>query len=194
MVIRMNKKLYLKQYYLLHKKVILNRVKKYYEMNRDRFLLYHKEYYLKNYRIITLKNSLYAKKHLQEHTISCKKYSQSHKKERRVYFKKYRQILHNKLTNNLRKRVWDALKNNIKSTNTLKLLGCSVEFLKQYLEKQFKQGMSWNNYGKWHIDHIKPCAKFDLSKSKEQRECFHYTNLQPLWAKENCSKNDRYGV
>jgi hypothetical protein len=48
--------------------------------------------------------------------------------------------------------------------------------------------MSFKNYGKWHIDHIRPCASFDLSKASEQKECFHYTNLQPLWAEDNLSK------
>jgi hypothetical protein len=48
--------------------------------------------------------------------------------------------------------------------------------------------MSWSNYGAWHIDHIKACAKFDLTIDSQQRECFNYTNLQPLWAKENIAK------
>ena len=76
------------------------------------------------------------------------------------------------------------------------LIGCSIEFLKQYLEKQFTKGMSWDNYGNpngdhtncWHIDHIKPCVSFDLTQENQQKECFHYTNLQPLWAKDNISK------
>ena len=65
------------------------------------------------------------------------------------------------------------------------------ELINAYKQKQFKVGMSWSNYGKWEIDHIKPCASFDLSKPREQRKCFHYTNLQPLWKLENRSKNDR---
>ena len=69
------------------------------------------------------------------------------------------------------------------------LIGCSIEKLKKHFEKQFKSDMSWFNYGKWHIDHIKPCCKFDLRKISEQKKCFHYTNLQPLWAKENFRKN-----
>jgi desulfoferrodoxin (superoxide reductase-like protein) len=61
------------------------------------------------------------------------------------------------------------------------------------LEKQFKLGMNWDNYGRsgWHIDHIKPCASFDLTKKEEQLKCFHYTNLQPLWARENLIKSDK---
>lgn len=60
--------------------------------------------------------------------------------------------------------------------------------LKKHLEIKFTKGMSWENYGKWHVDHIKPCAKFDLTKESEQRKCFHYTNLQPLWAIDNFKK------
>jgi len=96
-----------------------------------------------------------------------------------------------RLIGNLRTRVWGVLKKNYKSTNTLKLLGCSIKQLKSHLEIQFTCGMSWKNYGKWHVDHIRPCSSFDLSKSSEQLECFHYTNLQPLWAEDNLIKNDK---
>ena len=71
------------------------------------------------------------------------------------------------------------------------LIGCSIEELKQHLEKQFTLGMNWKNYGYgWHVDHIKPCAFFDFSKEEEQKKCFNYTNLQPLWATENFKKRD----
>jgi hypothetical protein len=74
-----------------------------------------------------------------------------------------------------------------------KLLGCDVKTLKAHLESQFVDGMSWENYGNdgWHIDHIIPCASFDLSKVEEQRICFNYRNLQPLWSKDNMSKSDK---
>ena len=109
---------------------------------------------------------------------------------RNNYDKKKRKTNINfKILCNLRSRISNALKRNNKSKTTMKLIGCSVKQLKQHLEKQFKVGMTWNNYGKWHVDHIRPCASFDLSKPKEQYKCFHYTNLQPLWAKENLEKN-----
>ena len=99
-----------------------------------------------------------------------------------------------RLTKNLRRRIQLALKGKNKSQSTLELLGCSIENLKKHLEKQFKEGMNWSNHSVhgWHIDHIKPCASFDLSKPEEQAKCFHYTNLQPLWAEENQRKYDNY--
>jgi hypothetical protein len=96
-----------------------------------------------------------------------------------------------KIRHYLSTRLYKALKGYSKSKRTLELLGCSIDRLKQHLESQFTKGMSFNNYGKWHIDHIKPCARFNLSLVSEQRSCFNYTNLQPLWAVENLRKGDR---
>lgn len=91
-----------------------------------------------------------------------------------------------------RKRVWDALRGfSKKSAKTLELLGCPVSKLKEHLEKQFTPGMSWENYGEWHVDHIRACAKFDLTKETEQRECFNFKNLQPLWKLDNFRKGAR---
>lgn len=81
--------------------------------------------------------------------------------------------------------------NTVKAQSTLKLLGCEIETLREHLEKGFKSGMTWNNHGEWHIDHIKPCSSFDLTKLKEQQKCFHFTNLQPLWARENQIKGNK---
>lgn len=80
----------------------------------------------------------------------------------------------------------------VKRTSVIPLLGCSIEFLLQHLEAQFQPGMTWDNQGVWHIDHIRPCASFDLSDVEQQRSCFHYTNLQPLWGVENIRKKDKY--
>ncbi len=77
-----------------------------------------------------------------------------------------------------------------KAHKTTDLIGCTVDELRQHLEARFTDDMSWDNYGRdgWHIDHIRPCASFDLTDPKQQRQCFHYTNLQPLWAADNIRK------
>jgi hypothetical protein len=97
-----------------------------------------------------------------------------------------------KILENTRRRLNEILRT-YKTYKTLELLGCSVQELKSHLEKQFLDGMSWDNYGfyGWHIDHIKPCSSFDFSDPEQQKICFHYTNLQPLWAKDNISKGDK---
>ena len=78
-----------------------------------------------------------------------------------------------------------------KAAKTMDLLGCTRAELIVWLERRFKPGMTWENYGAWHVDHRLPCASFDLSDPEQQRRCFHYTNLQPLWAGENISKSDK---
>lgn len=74
----------------------------------------------------------------------------------------------------------------------MELIGCDIDYLWKHLIAQFTEGMKVENYGEWHMDHIKPCASFNLEDEEQQRECFHYSNLQPLWAEDNLSKGDRY--
>lgn len=114
---------------------------------------------------------------------------------RELINKKRKEKYHNnpsfKIAANLRKRLSFLLRYrlNKKSEQTLDLLGCKFEDFLLHLSNKFKEGMSFDNYGKWHIDHIIPCYNFDLSLREEREKCFHYTNLQPLWAQENLSKN-----
>lgn len=97
-----------------------------------------------------------------------------------------------KLLVNLRNRIGHALSGKSKSLHTKELLGCPIVWLETHLESLFKPGMTWANHGPvWHVDHIKPCAKFDLTDSAQQLICFHWTNLQPLFAGENLSKSNR---
>ena len=88
-----------------------------------------------------------------------------------------------------------------KSQRTLDYVGCSLEELKAHLEEQFQEGMTWDNYGiytfgndtsGWHIDHIIPCAAFNLEDEFERNACFYYQNLQPLWGKDNIIKSDTF--
>lgn len=95
-----------------------------------------------------------------------------------------------RIADNLRRRVNSALHGKSKSSSTTKLLGCSIESLLDYLKERFVDGMEIENYGEvWEIDHIVPCAKFDLSVPQEQLSCFHYTNLQPLFINDNRKKS-----
>jgi len=94
-----------------------------------------------------------------------------------------------KLLSYVRVRVYNVLRGFSRSAPTLELLGCSPEALKAHIEAQFRSGMLWENYGSvWHLDHIKPCAAFDFTSPHDQQACFHYTNLQPLFAVENLKK------
>jgi hypothetical protein len=97
-----------------------------------------------------------------------------------------------KLADRLRGRIYHALKGvGKKSNNTLVLVGCDIEALWRHLESKFYGGMSRNNYGVfWHVDHIFPCAAFDLTKPEHQRACFNWQNLQPLLVLDNLRKND----
>ncbi len=116
---------------------------------------------------------------------------QSHKAE--YTRNKRRSDISFRIASNLRRRINGAIKNNTKSCHTLALIGCTVEELKTYLASKFQPGMSWSNYGLrgWHIDHKVPCDTFDLSIGDNQKKCFHYTNLQPLWAFDNISKGNK---
>jgi len=103
-----------------------------------------------------------------------------------------------KLKQVLRGRYLDALKRHTsggkvnKHHSAIELIGCSIEFYKQYLEQQFKPDMTWENHGTvWEIDHIKPCASFNLTDTTQQHKCFNYINTQPLYYSENRSKGDK---
>ena len=124
---------------------------------------------------------------------SIKTWAQNNKKERNQYAKKRRDSNPQWLIlNRLRSRFDKVLNGTIKTDSTMSLLGCSRQKLVQHIEEQFTEGMSWDKMGLngIHIDHIIPCASFDLTDPEQQRECFHYTNLQPLWAKDNLRKSD----
>lgn len=96
-----------------------------------------------------------------------------------------------RLADILRTRIKYALKGAKKAARTMQLVGCSILEFKAHIEKQFQPGMSWETHGLWEIDHIKPCAKFDLMDLEQQRACFHFSNQQPLWKAENRSKGDK---
>lgn len=166
----------------------------YYARNKERFKKKRREQYLKH-RDSELKRSAeyrqtYYASHREEILAKAKA-------KRSIIREQIRERLRNdpqfKLSLRLRYRIWKALKQQsaTKSKRTLALIGCSIETLKNHLESQFLPGMTWDNYGTWHVDHILPCAFFDLSNVEEQEKCFHFSNLQPLWASDNISKGSK---
>lgn len=119
----------------------------------------------------------------------------------RVYAQKKRQTSPEfKIEENLRRRIRGLVTKEQKSGSTLTLLGCTSREFKTYLESLWLPGMSWDNYGvwkeggpmKWHIDHIKPCIAFNLLDPEQQKQCFHYSNMQPLWALDNIRKHGKW--
>lgn len=93
--------------------------------------------------------------------------------------------LDTRLKDNYRRRYQKAIKCHPRIGKAHELLGCSLKTFKRHLESQFKDGMCWDNYGEWHIDHIKPLMNFDMSKKGQQRVAFNYKNTRPMWADEN---------
>ena len=102
-----------------------------------------------------------------------------------------------KLVKALRRRLENSmlrLKAGVSKSKTAReLLGCDLDQLRLYLEAQFKPGMNWNNHGYhgWHVDHKTPLAAFALNQPGQAEQAFHFSNLQPLWAKENLEKRDK---
>lgn len=111
-----------------------------------------------------------------------RKYNNDYTNNRRSYDQNF------KIRMNIRARIRLVLKGKIKSGGTMELLGCSMDGFNLHMSSQFTEGMTWENYGKWEIDHIIPCCSFDLSDPEQQKKCFHYTNLQPLWKEDNLAK------
>jgi len=165
--------------------------------NRDICLTKNKAYRIKNKIKLQRKSKQYRNEHLEEK----RKYDilyRSNNRDKRIinkhrHYDKIKNDPAYKMESSLRRRIHLTVRKGYKSDHTINLLGCSVEDFMKYLETKFHDGMNWNNYGKrgWHIDHIKPCAAFNLTNVTEQRACFHYTNLQPLWWYDNLKKADK---
>jgi hypothetical protein len=98
-----------------------------------------------------------------------------------------------RMMHDLRCRLRFYIRNGKHKEHMNRLIGCSHSELKAHIAKHFKKGMTWNNQGRhgWHIDHVKPCTAFDLLDPHQQAQCFHFSNLQPLWESDNIRKSDK---
>jgi hypothetical protein len=101
---------------------------------------------------------------------------------------------HHRLRVRVMNRIWSAMRAGKSNEHgSFALVGCTVTHLRTRIESLWAEGMNWDNYGKWHIDHIRPVTSFDLSDCSQAAECFNWKNLQPLWARDNLIKGGNYG-
>ena len=160
--------------------------KRYREKNKEKLNEYHKKW------------SKEKRKELREYHSKWREDNREHvnEKTRLWYLNRRRTDPSFKLKSNVRTAVWTCLKerNVAKYRSTFILLGYSLEKLMIHLEKQFTEGMTWDNYGEWHVDHKKPMALFQFTSTDDEgfKECWSLDNLQPLWEKDNLSKGTRY--
>lgn len=172
------RKLYYQQYRERHRKQARRYSKIYYKKNKQRIAQRTKNFRKIHSKKLNKRSRVWR----ESHQAYCRQYTRQDQKRRKRSDPLF------KLAAVLRTRVYLALQNmSFTKTSTLNtFLGCTLVKLKVHLEKQFQEGMSWSNHGKWHIDHIIP-----LASAKNKRELYklcHYTNLQPLWAKKNLIK------
>lgn len=171
------------------------RNKKHYQNNREKYKVNAKKWQQSNREKERIRKKKYRENNREKYNASVRKWRENNpeKYKKRVNARKrerYSTDPQFRLARNLRRRLHHALKGKNKSASTIRLLGCTVAYLMEHLESQFQPGMTWENQGEWHVDHMIPCNSFDLEDPEQQRRCFHYTNLQPMWASENISKGD----
>lgn len=188
------KRAYMKAYHQKNKEKMRAAKKIYYQKHKEEISAYNtinkeeKSAYNKAYHVAN-----------RERILTCKKvYGARNKDKIRI---KHRCYQNNKLKTDiqfklrlsLRNRLRAAIRNKQKAGSAIRDLGCTVDELKVHLEKQFQEGMTWDNwsYIGWHIDHRQPLSLFDLTDSKQSKVACHYTNLQPLWAEENFAKSNK---
>ena len=187
-----------KEYLLKNKEKIAIQKKEWKKRNKEKVKLSEKKHYLKTREKRIKYQREYRSIHQEAHREYNKKYYFKNKerlsKNNIRYARERRKTNPSfKILDTLRRRMLYALKGKNKSASTMNLLGVkNIEIVWQRLESLFQDGMTRENQGMWHIDHIKPCSSFDLSDPRQQRVCFHYTNLQPLWAIDNMKKYTKF--
>jgi hypothetical protein len=199
---RNKNKMEIQEYQEIYRKENLENTKEY----NGRYILGHKKEkseYDKIYRLNhkeekRIKDKEYRKKHKERLRKQGEKYRKVHKKEINKWAEERKKTnLNFKLAHNLRSRLNKAIRNKQKAGSAIFDLGCSIEYLIDYFKSMFYinpitgEIMSWENYGKWHVDHIKPLISFDLTDRKQFLEACNFINLQPLWAEDNLHKSDK---
>lgn len=191
-------------------------MRKYSAANRERENARCREWYQNNKPRALAQQKAYAESHPDVNKIAVRKYQERKRRDpvwmkaqakkmrdwraknreafnarmRRYANSRYETDANFKLRALLRARLRGVLfRKGLKKTfSAIEVVGCDIQFLRGYLEARFLPGMTWASHGKWHIDHHIPCAEFDLRDETQQRQCFHYSNLKPMWGADNISK------
>lgn len=168
-----------KVYYQENKEKIIKKSKNWYLVNIDKKRNYDREYRKKNETLVKKRKIEYSKNNRIRINAKAKL-----RKQNDIQYK---------LALHLRNRINCFIKKNVRPGSAVKDLGCTLGEFKLYIESKFQPGMSWENYGLygWHIDHIYPLSKVDLTNKEQFLKACHYTNLQPLWAKDNLKKKNK---
>ena len=207
---------YAKAYYAENKEKIEAYNKAYNQENKEKIAAYQKVYRKENKEQQAAYQKVYNQKNKEKISAQKKVYLQENKEklsaQHKVYYaenkekilaqkkgykrEKYKNDPNFKMRTLLRNRLRKVLKGNTKTGPTMKLVGCTVAELWLHIEGLFEPGMTRENNGNgegfWHLDHKIPCCSFDFSDPEQQKICFHYTNLQPLWCKDNLAKGAKY--
>jgi len=170
------------EFYLKNKEKLNSNAIKWQKNNKQRcFEAYRKRYLLLDKSLL----NDYAKSNRLLNIEKYKSYARNYVKNRKINDMSYR------LRAVLCSRMHSAITRGSKSGSTLELTGCTIKFFKNFIAHKFTDGMTWENYGKWELDHIIPCVKFNLCDPIQQKQCFHYTNYQPLWKTINRKKGSK---
>jgi len=171
------------EYYQANRDSILEKAREYRESKAEQVRLSHAKYYQKNKDSISKQRKWSNKLNRRKLTQYNNRYIQKRRAEDPMFdmLLRLRRRLHRVLARARAK----------KASRTSSMLGCSAQEFMEHIQRQFKPGMCWNNRHLWHIDHIRPCCSFDLLEPEQQRQCFHFSNLQPLWASENIAKRQQ---
>lgn len=181
-----------KKYRNKHKEEAIEYHKQWRNKNREKLRVYYQNKYKEDSEAYKKRNIKYRETHQEQEKERRRKYKQTHKKEVYEYEMNRRKNPINKLKLDIRCLIKNTFlkKHFKKNTKTEKILGCSLDFFIEYLQSKFQEGMTLENHGLWHIDHIKPIAL--ATTEEEVIKLNHYTNLQPLWAKDNLKKGAKY--
>lgn len=188
---------YLSKYYKEHQEERRTYHQKHYLKNKWKKQEYQRLYYLKNKNKLLSINKTWRDSHKEKMASYLKAWNKLNPERSRELHRKCMAKVYNSENGHLYycfgHQIYLSLLKNKTGRKWESIAGYSLKKLKTHLEKQFKDGMTWENYGKWHIDHIIPISAFNFETAEDIdfKKCWALKNLQPLWAKENLSKNNK---